>query len=67
VNKDRDGVSEEERCLCLCYNEAAQLLSVSPQMIRKLVETDQLRPIRVGRRVLFDPDDLRDFVDRLRA
>jgi hypothetical protein len=35
-------------------------------MVRKLVEQEQIRPSKLGRRVLFDPEDLWGFVDSLR-
>jgi excisionase family DNA binding protein len=42
----------------------AQYLSLSKRYIRSLVGRGVLRPVRVGRRLLFDVRDLDEVVDR---
>jgi excisionase family DNA binding protein len=46
----------------LDYPQAAQFLNLSESYLRKLVWKGALRPIKVGRRVLFDPADLRKWL-----
>lgn len=45
---------------------AARLLGVSARTIRTLIKTGELRPVRVRRRVLLDPQDLERFIDSAR-
>ena len=40
--------------------EASYLLSISPRHIFNLVKAGVLKPVRLGSRVLFDPDHLRE-------
>lgn len=47
-------------------NEAAKMLRVSPRTIWALTQDGSLACVRIGRRVLYDPADLRAFVDRQR-
>jgi len=41
---------------------AARLLSVSAGTVRNLMARGELRPVRVGRRVLFSVEELRRFI-----
>ncbi len=49
-----------ERLLTLM--EVAELLRLSPHTIRKMVRQDRLRPVRICRRLLFDPAEVTRFV-----
>ena len=44
-------------------SEAADLLNVSRRTIGNLVADGRLRPVRLGRRVLFDPHDMRQLIE----
>ena len=44
--------------LLLTYKEAAQRLHVSVMTVRRMVEDDTLKPVRLRGRVLFRPADL---------
>ena len=41
----------------------ADVLSISPHTIRKMVRDGRLRPTRICRRLLFDPVELQRFLD----
>jgi excisionase family DNA binding protein len=41
----------------------AETLSVSPHTVRSWVRNGRLRPIRLCRRLLFHPDEIRRFLD----
>jgi len=45
----------------------AKALSLSPHTIRKLVRLGKIRPIRICRRLLFDPDELCRFLAEART
>jgi excisionase family DNA binding protein len=46
---------------------AALLLAVSPWTIRAYVRQGRLRPVRLGRLVRFDDEDLQRFVDEAKG
>jgi excisionase family DNA binding protein len=46
--------------------EVADLLRLSPHTIRAMVRQDRLRPVRICRRLLFDPADLQRLVEEAR-
>ena len=48
--------------LALTMREAGEALGLSPRTIEQLVKTRQLRPVRVGRRVLLSVAGLRRFL-----
>lgn len=48
--------NEMERLLCV--NEAAILLGLSKWTIRKWLSQDKIKPVRLGRRVLFESTEL---------
>lgn len=44
----------------------AQRLSISDRKLWSLTASGQMPCVRVGRRVLYDPTDLRDWIDNLK-
>jgi hypothetical protein len=48
-------------------NDAAACLNLSPWTVRYYWKTGQLRGVKIGRRVLFEPEELRNFVARCKA
>jgi len=50
----------------LTVGETAKTLCVSPRTIWTLTQEGALACVRIGRRVLYAPDDIRAFVDRCR-
>ena len=48
-------------------NAAAQLLSISPWTVRSYIRTGSIRPLRIGRRVLFQEEELERFVSEAKA
>lgn len=53
----------ERSTMLLDINEAANELRLSPWTIRLYIRLGKLRPIRIGRRVLLEPSELRRLVD----
>ena len=51
----------------LTVPQVATRLQVSERQIRRLVKRGELRALRIGRRVLIDPRDLADFLERCRT
>ncbi len=45
-------------------NEAAQILGISPFSLRGKVSRREVPFIKIGRRTLFSPSDLKAFIDR---
>jgi excisionase family DNA binding protein len=43
-----------------------RLLAVSKQTVYRLVRAGELKPTRVGDRLRFEPDDVRDYLERHR-
>lgn len=43
-------------------SEVAQALNLSPHTIRSLVRKGKLQPVRICRRLLFDPREIAGFV-----
>jgi excisionase family DNA binding protein len=43
---------------------ACSLLAVSRQTLYRLIRAGELHPTRVGERLRFSPDDVRDFLER---
>ena len=48
--------------LALDYRAAAAFLSVSPTTLRRAVDAGELRPTRLGRRVVFRVADLEEYL-----
>jgi excisionase family DNA binding protein len=46
--------------------ELADLWRISPHTVRKMVREGRLRPIRICRRLLFDPADVQKLVETAR-
>ena len=44
-------------------NEAAKLLGLSSWTVRKLISIGRLRPVRINRRVLLQPGELRRIIE----
>jgi excisionase family DNA binding protein len=49
--------------LLLSIREAGALLGISPWTVRLYIVQGKIRPVRVGRRVLVEPDECRRFVE----
>jgi len=43
--------------------KAAELLGISPWTVRKWLSTNKLRSVRLGRRVLIEPGEIRRIID----
>lgn len=61
-----DQPGEDGRVLLLDYDDVAAQLGVSERTVRRLVETGDLRVVRIGQSPRVHPDDLRAFVESLR-
>jgi excisionase family DNA binding protein len=46
--------------------EVADMLRLSPHTIRAMVRKDRLRPLRICRRLLFDPADVQRLLEAAR-
>ena len=55
--------SESVAPLLLSVREAAKALGISERKLWELTKSDEIPRIRVGRRVLYDPHDLRGWID----
>jgi excisionase family DNA binding protein len=53
--------------LLLSKSETARRLGVSPRTVFALGKSGQLRPVKIGRRALFDVEDIRLFIERAKA
>jgi excisionase family DNA binding protein len=53
------------RKILLTPPEAAALLSISERTLFDLTDENEIRSVGIGRLVLYRPQDLRDFADRL--
>jgi excisionase family DNA binding protein len=68
----RDAVEVEGRMITdtlpqlLTLEEVAQRLCLSPHTIRMMVRKGRLHPLRICRRLLFDPADVQRLVDSAR-
>jgi len=47
----------------LTVEEAARYLRISRPMVYRLLQTKQLRPVKIGSRTLFDKKDLDRFIE----
>jgi len=50
----------------LSTRETARRLNVSLRTVLRLLDAGQLARVRIGRRVLVDPQSIRDYVERQR-
>jgi excisionase family DNA binding protein len=53
----------DEKALLWNVEQAASALAISPWTIRLYVRQGKLRPVRVGRRVLFEPGECQRFLN----
>jgi excisionase family DNA binding protein len=51
----------------LDVESAAGLLAISPWTVRKYLSTKKLRSVRIGRRVLIEPSEIRRLIDEGRT
>lgn len=51
----------------LPVERAAELLGISPWTVRAYVRVAKLKPVRIGRRVLFETSELSRFVEDAKA
>ena len=51
----------------LTIEKAAELLGISPWTVRKYININKLRPIRIGRRVLIEPVEIRRVIEQGRS
>lgn len=47
----------------LTVNQAAELLAISPWTVRKYIHSKRLNIVRIGRRVLIEPAELRRIIE----
>lgn len=47
--------------------EAAELLALSPWTVRLYIRQGKIRPVRIGRRVLIEPQEIRRIVEEGRG
>jgi excisionase family DNA binding protein len=50
--------------LCIGVKEAAASLGISHWSIRKMIRQGRLRAVRIGRRVLIEPAELKRLIER---
>jgi excisionase family DNA binding protein len=50
----------------LTIERAAELLGISPWTVRKYVAQDKVIPVRIGRRVLIEPQEVRRIIEESR-
>lgn len=58
-----DMVAPMQEKLLWNVREAGAALSISPWTVRLYIRQRKLRPVRVGRRVLLEPEECRRFLD----
>jgi len=47
----------------LTIERAAETLGISPWTVRKYVAKNILKPVRIGRRVLIEPEEIRRIIE----
>lgn len=65
--KPEDPVKPRTATPLLDYFETGSYLHVSPRMVRKLVAAGELKPVRIGRSVRFERDELDRFISACRV
>ncbi len=53
--------------LLLTGRQASKALAISPSTLWKLTKRGEVRCVRLGRAVRYDPRDLKAFIDRVRT
>jgi excisionase family DNA binding protein len=48
-------------------DKAAETLSVSPWTVRAYIRQGKVRPVRIGRRVLIEPEEIRRIIEEGRS
>lgn len=68
TNNARDGTNALQKSsqvpLLLSGRETARVLSISLRTLARLTAAGSIPCVRIGRRLLFDPRDLTEFIDR---
>ena len=59
----RDMFSAPTRKLLLTPPEASEALAMSPRKLWALTASRQIKSVRIGRSVRYDPADLREFIE----
>jgi excisionase family DNA binding protein len=63
-----EGIAEEmEERLALSVKETAASLGLSPWTIRKFIREGKMQTIRLGRRVLIEPSEVRRLIEACRG
>lgn len=62
--KEEEDLTVDSTKLALSVNEVAKNLSLSPWTIRRWIRLGTMRSIRLGRRVLIEPGEMRRVVAR---
>ncbi|MCB0263813.1 MAG: helix-turn-helix domain-containing protein [Calditrichia bacterium] len=65
--KNVTNVSHLPKGRLLSVIEAAEYLSISRSQIYNLMHKEEIRPVKIGRRVLFDRLDLDNYINGLKA
>jgi excisionase family DNA binding protein len=60
-------VASPDGQLLLRLNDAARALSISPSLLRRMTKSGTIPVVRMGCRLLYDPDALRAFIKRAAA
>lgn len=60
---DRDQLAP----LLIDTREAARLLRISERLLWTLTRKGNVKCVRLGRRVLYDPADLRELIERMKS
>lgn len=53
--------------MLLTSREAAEALRISRSNFHKLLRDSRLRSVVIGRRRMFDPQDLRDYIEKCKT
>lgn len=51
----------------MTLNEVAEMLRISPHTVRSFVRKGKLHPVRICRRLLFDPADIDRLISNAKA
>jgi len=62
IDKEGYSVGNKERTLLWNVEQAAAALAISPWTVRAYVRQRRMRPVRIGRRVLFEPAECQRFL-----
>jgi excisionase family DNA binding protein len=62
-----DAERDDDERLLLSSLDAARRLSISPRTLARLVAAGHIKSVEIGTRRLFDPRDLRQFIEQRKA